>query len=168
MLLFDDIVFKKKFNGVFSQFELFDKKVMLLKPTTYMNDSGISVAECLRFYKIPSREMIVIYDDMNLDFGRAKIQFAVSDGGHNGIKSIDSLIGKDYYRMRFGISRPIGIDVKNYVLSNFYTSEIESLERLLEIQKKNLRLLIERKFDHFINNYAKCRAKNNISKEVIK
>lgn len=114
-------VTKASFQG-----ELFKSdKIHLLKPTTYMNLSGRSVLAVKQFYKI--EKLIVIHDDIDLEFGSLRFKIGGGNGGHNGLKSIDSLLGREYIRVRMGVGKPEhkGM-VADYVLSDF--SEEESLK----------------------------------------
>ena len=119
----------KKFFG-----ELFKSKdILLLKPTTFMNLSGKSVAAVASFYKIEPKDILVIHDDIDLPFGAIKIKRGGGHGGHNGLKSIDSLISKEYNRLRIGVGKPpIKAQVASYVLSDFNKSEQELLDKLIK------------------------------------
>lgn len=125
--------FKKKYQGEISFFEWQGEKVALLKPLTYMNLSGNSIQEVVKFYKLDPREdLIVIYDDMDLDLARIKIKRKGRAGGHNGIKSIISHLGEDFIRIKCGIGKPEKKeDVINYVLGKFSKGEIEAVEEIL-------------------------------------
>ncbi len=102
--------------------------LLLLKPMTFMNLSGESVAAVRSFYKIDLTHIIVIHDDLDLALGALRIKRGGSHGGHNGLKSIDAHIGKEYLRVRFGIGRPsTKEEVVSYVLSNFTQKEIECI-----------------------------------------
>ncbi|MSN95659.1 aminoacyl-tRNA hydrolase [Campylobacter sp. FMV-PI01] len=138
-----------KFKG-----ELYkNSSLLLLKPSTFMNLSGISVKAVKDFYK-PDR-IIVIHDDLDLKFGSVKFKKGGSSGGHNGIKSIDSLIGSDYERVRIGIGRGQSC-VKNYVLGKFKEDEILKLEKILNYTKNAINELIKSDID-------KIKAKFNIN-----
>jgi len=115
--------FKTSFFG-----QLFKHKdIMLLKPVTYMNDSGKSVAAVSRFYK-PDK-IIVIHDDLDLQFGALKFKKGGSHGGHNGLKSIDAHIGSDYFRVRMGIGKPERkSQVISHVLNDFNAQEQKHLK----------------------------------------
>jgi len=105
----------------------------LLKPTTFMNLSGKSVQAVKNFYKIDMDKLIVIHDDIDLPFGAVKFKIGGSDGGHNGLKSIDSLVGREYIRVRIGIGRPeYRSQVSDYVLSKFDTQQSEKLDDLVD------------------------------------
>ena len=115
---------QKKWHGQFSQFSVDNKNRYLLKPETYMNRSGESVESCMQFFKITPREMLVIHDDIELDFGQIGIKFSGGLGGHNGLRSIDSILKtRNFYRYRLGVSRPDHSDIASYVLSNFFSEE---------------------------------------------
>ena len=122
--------YSKKFKSEFSKSEL-DKNIMfLLKPTTFMNNSGIALKEIKEFYNIDINNIYVIHDEIDLDQGRVKVKRGGGHNGHNGLKSIDKLIGKNYNRIRVGVSRPSKIyeenvveNISNWVLSDFTTDE---------------------------------------------
>ena len=112
--------FRKKFQGKFSKGRIGGKEIVMLKPETFMNESGISVREAKSFFKINCQNIIVFHDDIDLELFKIKIKRGGSHAGHNGIKSIDQLIGKEYWRIRLGIGRPEEKkQVNKYVLSNF-------------------------------------------------
>jgi len=103
-----------------------------LKPSTYMNLSGESVAKVVRFYKIPVKEVVVIHDDLDLAFGAVRFKSGGGNGGHNGLKSCDKHITKEYMRIRIGIGKPEHkSEVSSYVLSNFTQDEQKELELIL-------------------------------------
>ena len=124
--------FIKKFKSDFSKKLLDNQVVSLIKPITYMNDSGIAVKEVKKFYNIDLNNIYVIHDEIDLDQGRVKIKNGGGHNGHNGLKSIDKLIGHEYNRVRVGISRPskiydgkINENISNWVLSDFTSIEKE-------------------------------------------
>ncbi len=102
------------------------------KPKTYMNLSGEAVHAIKEYYKLENENIIVIHDDLDLPFGSVKFKIGGGHGGHNGLKSIDSYIGKDYIRVRVGIGKPQDkTQVANYVLSNFSKEELNKLEDII-------------------------------------
>jgi len=102
------------------------------KPKTYMNLSGEAVYAIKEYYKLENENIIVIHDDLDLPFGSVKFKIGGGHGGHNGLKSIDSYIGKDYIRVRVGIGKPQDkTQVANYVLSNFSKEELNKLEDII-------------------------------------
>jgi PTH1 family peptidyl-tRNA hydrolase len=125
-----------KFKG-----ELFKSNDFLfLKPTTYMNSSGESVVLVKNFYKLQNEDIIVIHDDIDLKVGALKFKRGGGSGGHNGLKSIDKMIGNDYYRVRIGVGRPENKEeVINYVLSDFTKDEFDKcIKPLFPIIKEAL------------------------------
>lgn len=105
---------------------------LFVKPKTYMNLSGEAVIAIKNYYKIENEEIIVIHDDLDLPFGTVKFKIGGGHGGHNGLKSLDSHIGKDYIRVRVGIGKPENKeDVANYVLSNFSKEELNRLKDII-------------------------------------
>ena len=103
------------------------------KPQTYMNLSGESILSIVEYYDIANEDIIIVHDDLDLPFGAVKFKLGGSHGGHNGLKSIDSHIGKDYLRIRVGIGKPENkADVANYVLSDFSKQEQEELGKIID------------------------------------
>ncbi len=102
------------------------------KPQTFMNLSGESILNIVEYYNIPNENIIIVHDDIDLSFGTVKFKIGGSHGGHNGLRSIDSHIGKDYIRVRVGVGKPEDkCDVANYVLSNFSKEEFKELENII-------------------------------------
>lgn len=105
---------------------------LFVKPLTFMNNSGQSVAAIADYYNIALEDIIVIHDDLDLPFGSVKFKIGGGHGGHNGLRSIDSHIGKEYIRVRVGIGKPqFKNDVANYVLSDFSKVELKQLEDII-------------------------------------
>ena len=102
------------------------------KPTTYMNNSGIAVHSIKEYYKIDLENIIVIHDDLDLPFGTVKFKIGGGHGGHNGLRSLDAHITKEYIRVRIGIGKPADkTDVANYVLNNFSKEELNKLTDII-------------------------------------
>lgn len=115
---------RKKFQGQLSEGELNGQKVLVLKPETFMNLSGQSVGEVLRFYKIPVEDVIVLHDELDLPPGKLRVKRGGGHGGHNGLRSIDAHCGKEYRRVRLGIGHPGEKSrVHGHVLGDFSKSE---------------------------------------------
>ncbi len=135
-LALDYLIDKFKASKISSKFkgELFKKEnYFFLKPLTYMNLSGESVLLVKNFYKLNNNNIIVIHDDIDLKLGALRFKRGGSSGGHNGLKSIDNLIGNDYYRIRIGIGRPEKKeDVIDYVLSDFSEEELICIKKTFE------------------------------------
>ena len=121
---------KKKFKGHYTEYvSNKGNKAILLEPQTYMNLSGDSIIEFMRYFKIAIEDILVIYDDLDLELGKIRIRSKGSSGGHNGIKSIISRLGTDQFkRIRIGIGKDSNIPVINYVLSKFSEEELNLLE----------------------------------------
>lgn len=118
----------KKF-GEISKGKIFDKEVMTLKPKEYMNLSGSSVTLFMNFYKINIKNVLVIHDDLDLPLGKIKIKVGGGNAGHNGLKSIDGVIGKNYKRIRIGIDRPKNNkSINKFVLENFDKNEEKEIK----------------------------------------
>lgn len=125
---------KKKFKSFFGMGEIEGKKVILLKPQTYMNLSGEAVRECMDFYKIKPEELIVIYDDVDTDLGNVRIRIKGSAGTHNGMKSvIENISTEEFARIRVGIGKPEdGEDMISYVIGAIKEEDKEGLEKGVE------------------------------------
>jgi len=114
----------KKFLGQVAQYKIDDTVYVLCKPNTYMNLSGQSVGAIKSFYNIDNDNIWIIHDELDIPFGEIRVKKGGGHAGHNGLKSIDAYIGKDYHRMRIGIDKPLyKDDTSNYVLSDFPKSE---------------------------------------------
>jgi peptidyl-tRNA hydrolase, PTH1 family len=123
---------KARFQGLSCEGRLGDAKVLLLKPMTFMNESGRSVGEALRFFKLEPAALTVFYDELDLEPFRVKVKLGGGAAGHNGLRSIDAHVGQDYARVRIGIGHPGHKDrVTGHVLGNFAKSEQADLAALL-------------------------------------
>ena len=139
---------KPKFKGLLTTGNIESKKVYAIKPLTFMNNSGTAIKELIDYFKIDSKNVIVFHDDLDIDFGKVKAKVGGTSAGHNGIKSIDKFIGKDYSRVRIGIGKPKGsINTADYVLQNF--DEEEKLREITESIVKLIPTLIDKKIDLF-------------------
>jgi PTH1 family peptidyl-tRNA hydrolase len=109
-------------------------KLVIAKPTTYMNLLGTPIAYLAGFYKIPPAQIVAVHDELDLDFGTLRVKIGGGEGGHNGLRSMSkSLATRDYVRVRFGIGRPPGrMDPADYVLSDFTGSERRELDFLVD------------------------------------
>ena len=102
------------------------EKVLLVKPQSFMNKSGLPVAEIARFFKIPAGDIFVFYDEIDLAIGKVRLKQGGGHGGHNGIRDLDRHLGVDYWRVRIGVGRPPArIDARNWVLMDFARDELE-------------------------------------------
>ena len=135
---------KLKFKGVYGEGNICGNKCILLKPQTFMNSSGESVRDVADFYKIPPENIIVIYDDVNLEPGKVRIRPSGSAGGHNGMKNIIYLLNTDQFpRIRFGVGAPKS-DLINHVLGHFgdedgvsVTNAIKKLDEIISVIMEN-------------------------------
>ena len=126
-------VTRKAFSGLAGDGSWAGERVYLLKPQTFMNLSGRSVAEALRFYKLSLSDLIVIHDDLDIPFGKVKLKEGGGHGGHNGLRSLAQELGSpDYARIRVGIGRPVHGDVVNYVLTGFAKGEMDALLEVVD------------------------------------
>lgn len=146
---------KSKFNGLASEGSLGGEKALLLKPSTYMNESGRSVGEAARFFKTDSSNVIVFYDELDLAPGKVRVKKGGGAGGHNGIRSIDQHLGKDYRRVRIGIGHPGQKDrVTGHVLGDFAKADHTWLDPLLDEMARNTDLLAKGDDAGFMNRLA--------------
>jgi PTH1 family peptidyl-tRNA hydrolase len=123
---------KKQFGGWTQEGRIGSARVLLLKPATFMNDSGRSIGEALRFYKLGVDALTVFHDELDLDPFRVKVKTGGGTAGHNGLRSTDQHLGPDFRRVRLGIGHPGHKDrVTGHVLGNYSKSEIEPLSDLL-------------------------------------
>ncbi len=123
---------KLKFGGLYATAKIGDKKVLLLKPQTFMNESGKSLAQFASFYKVAPQNIIVLFDDVSLDVGKLRIRKKGSAGGHNGIKSIIASIGsQEFPRIKIGVGKKPhpDYDLADWVLSNLSLSDREIISK---------------------------------------
>lgn len=124
---------RKKYSGFYGEGDWKGEHILLLKPQTFMNLSGQSVSEALRFHKLSLRDLVVIHDDLDIPFGRVKLKEGGGHAGHNGLRSlVEQLGGGGFTRVRVGIGRPSHGDAADYVLSNFAKSELAQLPMLVD------------------------------------
>lgn len=146
---------RDRFQGEVASGMIDDEKVTLLKPSTYMNESGRSVGEAARFFKIPVEDITVFYDELDLAPGKVRVKTGGGAGGHNGIRSMDAHLGKDYQRVRIGIGHPGHKDlVSRYVLSDFAKADAEWLEPLLSGLANSVPTLLGDGPSNFLNKLA--------------
>lgn len=135
--------FKAGFSGQTARIERAGENLLLLKPETFMNKSGLSVQQAMAFHKIPLDNIVVIHDEIDLPLGAMRIKKGGGNGGHNGLKDITRLVGGEFLRIRIGVGRPtFKGDEANYVLSPFSDSEIKILEPVLKKSIEAVDLLI--------------------------
>ncbi len=145
-----------KFKSTVGEARLGSHRVLLMKPSTYMNNSGQAVVEAMNFYKIPAENVVVLLDDINLDVGKMRIRQKGSDGGQNGMKNIIYLSGSDRFpRVKIGIgSKPNpNYDLAAWVLSKFTKDEFKQLETIAENTYDAVSLIVDGKIQQAMNNY---------------
>jgi PTH1 family peptidyl-tRNA hydrolase len=124
---------RKSYGGLYGEGDFKGNRLLLLKPLTFMNLSGRSVAEALRFHKLEPADTIIIHDDLDIPFGQIKFKVDGGHGGHNGLRSLHQELGSGgYNRLRVGIGRPVHGNMADYVLTNFGKEELISLPQLVD------------------------------------
>ena len=146
---------RAKFQGQVCEGTIAGEKVLALKPETYMNLSGESVGAALRFHKIALGDLIVLHDELDLAPGRMRVKKGGGAGGHNGLRSIDQHLGKDYWRVRLGIGHPGDKDrVTGWVLNDFAKADEAWLGPLLDAVADAVPLMIAGDDAGFMNKVA--------------
>ena len=149
--------FRSRFKGELSEGVIAGERLMLLCPQTFMNASGEAVLAAMSFYKIAPAEIVVIHDELDLRPGKVRVKRGGGNAGHNGLRSIDSMIGPDYWRVRIGIGHP-GIKelVHPYVLMNFNAEEMRLwVVPLVDAVAETIPWLIEGAPDAFMSEVAR-------------
>ena len=154
--------YKTKFQSQIVTKKINDTPIIFSKPQTFMNLSGKSIGNILNFYKLKCEDVIVIHDDLDLNVGTVKTKIGGGSGGHNGLKSLDSIIGKNYRRLRIGIGHPGDKTlVNNYVLGDFSKSE----DVIINILIKNITLNFDKIIKNKEDNLSQLLAENISYKE---
>ena len=147
---------KKKFDSLTAETVIAGEKVLLMKPQTYMNLSGVAVEKSASFYKIPPENVIIIFDDISLPVGKLRIRRKGTHGGHNGIRSIiDYLQSENFPRIKAGIGeRPNpNYDLADWVLSTFKEDELKGIEEVASHCLDIVKLIIEGKIEQAMSKY---------------
>ena len=142
--LFLDYLFSKyagswvnesKFQGIIGRCNVGENKVLLLKPQTFMNRSGLSVGAVMRYYKYKPEDVLIVHDELDIPAGEVRLKVGGGHAGHNGLRDIIANLGeKNFYRVRLGIGRPVsGLSVSDYVLSNFSKDDKSKLEATFDL-----------------------------------
>ena len=154
---------KSKFKGLVGNGIIEGEKVVLLKPQTFMNLSGESVIEAMNFYKIPKENLIIIYDDVDIEPGNIRIRKNGSAGTHNGMKSvIEHIKTGDFVRIRVGIGKPKEhIDMINHVIGYIPEEELNTLDEGASVAKDAVVEMLKNSIDSAMNKFNKKTIKNN-------
>ena len=148
----EDYKIKKKFNSIIYETILDKNKIILIKPETYMNNSGEAVFQIANFYKIDSKNILVLHDELDIPFGKIRIKSGGGNAGHNGLKSISKKIDNNYTRVRLGIGHPGNKEgVNGHVMGNFTGSEKEKLNQILNYLTNNIYEILNKKESFTIN-----------------
>ena len=150
---YDIEVNKKKFKGLYGTGMIEGEKVILLKPQTFMNLSGESVKEVVDFYKIENDDIIVIYDDMDVELGTIKIRKKGGPGSHNGMKSVVQYLGTDFARIRVGIGKPEDNYFIRYVIGPIPKEEKEIFDKSTTTAKEAVIEIIKKGVDNAMNKF---------------
>lgn len=155
---------KIKFKSVYGEGKIGEEKILLVKPQTYMNNSGIALREIVSYYKIPIENVIVIVDDIDIDFSQVRIRKKGSAGSHNGLKSIIyHLQSEDFPRIKIGIGKKReGQDLANFVLSKFSKEERTIIEESILTGAESVETIIKFGIDTAMNEFNK---KGNTAQE---
>ncbi len=146
---------RSKFQGQISEGRIGREKVLILKPETFMNESGRAVGEAIRFYKLETEQVFVIYDEIDLVPGKIKVKKGGGAGGHNGLRSIDAHIGQDYWRVRLGVGHPGDKNlVHSHVLGDFSKADIVWRDKLLDAVAAEISLLLAGESGSFMSRVA--------------
>ena len=151
-----DVNWKTKFNGLYYEDNVKGEKVILLKPTTFMNLSGESVRAVMDFYDVDLEDLIVIYDDLDLPHGKIRMRLKGSAGGHNGIKSLIAHVKtQEFKRIRVGIDRHPKIPVVDYVLGKFTEDELALVNQAIDLSEKACEMALTESFNKVMTEYSK-------------
>ncbi|MBQ0065661.1 MAG: aminoacyl-tRNA hydrolase [Firmicutes bacterium] len=147
---------QEKFSAYFAKTKVKGEDVILLKPTTFMNNSGFALRQCLDFYKESIKNVLVIYDDVDLPVGKLRLRQKGSAGGHNGIKSIIQCgFSAEFDRIRVGVGKDPKIPMVQWVLSKFRDEEKENLDAAIKNAANAAYFSITHSFDETMNRYNK-------------
>jgi len=145
---------KNKFDGLYTELIYKQEKILLLKPMKYINLSGEVIKKYIDFYKIDVNDILIISDDLDMPFGKLKLKYKGSSGGHNGLKNIEQhLKTQEYKRIKIGISNNKEIDTKDYVLGKIKDDKLlnDTINKVSEVLKD----YVDLSFDNLMNKYNK-------------
>jgi PTH1 family peptidyl-tRNA hydrolase len=157
-----DVPFKAgKGDYYYTEFAHHGERILLVKPTTYMNRSGVAVRHVLNYFPVSEQDILIVYDDFNLPYGTIRFRPQGSDGGHNGIRSVIYELQTDSFdRLRFGIGDDFH-DAVRHVLAVFAKQDLENLNKLVDISRQGIELWIENSIDETMNNFNRSYLEDN-------
>ena len=146
-----------KFHALVCEAVISGHRVLLMKPTTFMNNSGVAIGEAATFYKIPAENIIVLHDEISFEPGKIRIRRKGSAGGHNGLKSIIERVGDGFPRIKIGVGQKPSpdYDLVNWVLGRFSVADIESLCAAYDSIYSSTSLIADGKIDEAMCKYSK-------------
>ena len=145
---------RRRFNALLADGMIQDRRVLLAKPQTYMNDSGRAVAKLVAFHRISSRDIIIVYDDLDLPLGKMRLRAGGSAGGHHGMESIIAALGhEDFSRLRIGIGRPSSGEDVGHVLGNFSGEEQNVMDETFARAVEALDIWLEHDIETAMNRF---------------
>jgi len=146
--------FSRKFDGLLAETEIDFRRVLLLKPETFMNLSGRSVGQVVRFYKLALSDILVVCDDLSLPPGKLRLRTGGSDGGQKGLRDIAAHLGTDQFpRLRIGIGEQDGVDAADYVLSRFRSAERPIIDDALILASQAVAVWVTQGIDAAMNRF---------------
>ena len=146
--------FTRKFDGQQAEIEIDYRRVLLLKPETFMNLSGRSVSQAVRFFKLPLEDVLVVCDDLSLPVGKLRLRPGGTDGGQKGLRDIAAQLGTDQFpRLRIGIGANLGIDAADYVLSRFKSAERNTIDDALILATQAVAVWVTQGMDTAMNRF---------------
>ena len=149
---------RAKFHALVTEADVVGKRVLLMKPTTFMNNSGVAIAEAASFYKIPADRVIVLHDEISFDPGVIRIRRKGSAGGHNGLKSIIAHLGSDEFpRIKIGVGKKPSpdYDLVDFVLGRFSQADLETLANKSADISAAIELMLDGKTEEAMNKYSR-------------
>ena len=157
---------KKRPHGEFTNGQVDSNKLILLKPLSFMNESGKPVGEAMRYYGLDTSQIVVFHDEIDLVLGKIRIKFGGGHAGHNGIRDIEKHVGNGFFRVRLGVGRPDRKgSVSRHVLGNFSRSDRGIIEPMLKLVAEKIPLLLAQNTSDYMNeisrNMPSAEARNN-------
>ena len=152
------VIDRAKFHALVTEAEVAGKRILLMKPTTFMNNSGVAIAEAASFYKIPPENVIVLHDEISFDPGVIRIRRKGSAGGHNGLKSIIAHLGSDEFpRIKIGVGKKPSpdYDLVDFVLGKFSEADLSTLADKSKDINAALLLMLDGKIEEAMNKYSR-------------